>query len=146
MESNKVNENEISANKITPAPLAERHVCGLDPFIRKPELATSRFYMGSLVSFLSTGNDTGGRTSLMIYSGRPGNEPPPHLHEREHETYYILEGIVEFYCDGKVMLAGPGELVFLPMGKAHAFYIRTPEVRLLISLQATGEQAVGLDE
>lgn len=101
--------------------------------------------MGSLLTFLSTGNDTGGRASLMIYVGVAGNEPPPHIHEWEHETDYILEGIMEFYCEGKVMFARPGELVFLPKGKAPAFFIRSPEVKLLINLLATSEHAVGLD-
>ena len=145
MKNDQINSKEIEASTVPPSKLDEMHPGGLTPFLRTPELDTSRFYMGSLLTFLSTGNDTGGRTSLMIYDGVPGNEPPPDVHEWEHETYYILEGIMEFYCDGKVMLARQGELVFLPEGKAHAFFIRSPQVKLLITLHATSEHAVGLD-
>jgi len=145
METNQIDVNEIAANTVAPSKLNDKSLDGTAPFVRQADLETSKFYMGSLMSFLSTGDDTGGRTALMLYQAKPGNEPPPHIHEWEHETYYVLEGIMEFYCDGKVMVAKPGEFVFLPMGKAHAFYIRSPHVKVLIGLQANSDHAVGLD-
>jgi hypothetical protein len=60
--------------------------------------------------------------------------------------YYLLEGRMEFYCDGEILSIGAGEVAFLPQGKAHAFYIRSPVARALILVHATGEQAVGLDQ
>jgi|SRR5271166_4452583 len=80
-----------------------------------------------------------------LFHSRPGNEPPPHVLEREHELYYLLEGRMEFYCDDEILRIGAGEVAFLPQGKAHAFYIRSPIVRALIFVQATDERAVGLD-
>ena len=68
--------------------------------------------------------DTGGRFALMQVQGKPGNEPPPHLHEWEHETFYVLEGTMEFYCEDKVLTAHAGEAVLLTQGKPHTFYIR----------------------
>ena len=118
----------------------------MKPFVSKAELITSMDMMGDLLSFLATGDATGGRSAFFIHTSKPGNEPPPHLHEREHETFFILEGILEFYCDGKIMLAGPGELVFLPANVAHAFFIRTASAKMLTCLQASGNRAVGLDK
>jgi hypothetical protein len=37
------------------------------------------------MAFLATGSETGGRFALMEYHTKLGNEPPPHVHEREHE-------------------------------------------------------------
>ena len=31
----------------------------------------------------------------MEFQTQPGNEPPPHLHEWEHELFYMLEGSME---------------------------------------------------
>ena len=76
---------------------------------------------------------------------KPGNEPPPHVHEREHELYFVLEGTIRFYCEDKVMDVGAGEVVFLPQGKPHAFTCTSEVVRTLILVQATGEDAVVLD-
>lgn len=114
-------------------------------FMRSSGLETTLAYMGSNMSLFAKGEETGGRFALMEFHSRPGNEPPPHIHEWEHELYYLLEGRMEFYCDGEILSVGPGEVVFLPQGKAHAFYIRSPMVRTLILVQATDERAVGLD-
>ena len=112
---------------------------------RGATLDSSMFYMGSLQSFLAKGDDTGGRFALMEYQGKPGNEPPPHVHEWEHETYYVLEGAMEAYVEDKILLARAGEVIFLPQGKPHALYFRSPHLRVLIMAQASGEHAVGLD-
>jgi len=115
------------------------------PFQRSCSLETTLAYMGSIVCPFAKGEETGGRFALMEFQSRPGNEPPPHIHEWEHELYYLLEGRMEFYCDDKILRLGAGEVAFLPQGKAHAFYIRSLIVRALIFVQATPERAVGLD-
>ena len=115
------------------------------PFKRSSSLETTLAYMGSNMSLFAKGEETGGRFALMEFHSRPGNEPPPHIHEWEHELYYLLAGRMEFYCDGEILNVGRGEVAFLPQGKAHAFYIRSPMVRTLISVQATDERPVGLD-
>jgi len=44
----------------------------------------------------------------MEYQAKPGNEPPPHVHEWEHELYYVLEGAMEVYVEDKILLARAG--------------------------------------
>jgi len=113
---------------------------------RGSTLDSTTLYKGSLFSFLVKGEDSGGRDAMIEYRAKPGNEPAPYMNQWEHETYYVLEGVMEFYCgDSEVMVVNAGEMVFLPQGKAHAFYIRSPQVRALILVQAVGEHAVGLD-
>ena len=120
-------------------------ISSLPAFKRGSNLGTSKFYMGSLMSFLTKGADTGGRIALMEYQAQPGNEPPPHVHHWENELFYVLEGVMELYVGDKVLVIGPGEVAFVPRDKPHAFYIRTPQLRMLILAQATGAHAVGLD-
>jgi quercetin dioxygenase-like cupin family protein len=64
---------------------------------RSASVANTLTYMGSLMTFLVDGEETQGRFALMEYEAKPGNEPPPHLHELENETPYILEGEIEAY-------------------------------------------------
>jgi quercetin dioxygenase-like cupin family protein len=101
--------------------------------------------MGSLMTFLAKGSETDGRFALMEFQTKPGNKPPPHIHEREHELYFVLEGTMRFYCEYKVFDVEAGEVVFLPQGKAHAFNCTSDFVRTLIFVQATGSDAVCLD-
>ncbi len=117
----------------------------LPAFVRGSNLDTSMFYMGSLMSFLVNGADTGGRLAVMEYQAQPGNEPPPHLHQWENELFYVLEGVMELYVDDKVLVVGPGDMALAPQGRPHAFTIRSPLLRMLILVQATGAHAVGLD-
>lgn len=115
------------------------------PFARAATLDTTRSYMGSLMSFLTTGTETGGGLALMEYQGKPGNEPPPHIHLWENEIVYILDGVMEMYCGDAVMLLHPGEMAFIPRGRPHAFYIRSAQFRALAIVQSIGEQPVALD-
>lgn len=116
------------------------------PFTRAATLDTTRFYMGSLMSFLTTGAETEGGFALMEYRGKPGNEPPPHIHLWENEIVYVLDGVMEMYCGDTVMLLHPGEMAFVPRGQPHAFYIRSAQFRALVIVQAVGEDSVQLAE
>src|SRR5882757_6315902 len=91
------------------------------------------------------GSETDGRFALMEFRTKAGNEPPPHIHEWEHEVYFVLEGQMCFYCENKTLDIGVGDFVFLPQGKAHAFNCMSDVVRTLIFVQAAGTDAVGLD-
>ncbi len=114
-------------------------------FVRGADLDTSMMYMGSIMSFLVRAQDTDGRFAMVEYRARPGNEPPPHVHLREHEIFSVLEGKIEFHCEDQVETVGPGETIFLPKGKAHAFYIRSEYLRTLIISLATTEEPAALD-
>ena len=58
----------------------------------RQSLKESVWYSGNLLTFLATGEDTQGRFALIEIVGRKGNVPPPHIHHREDETFFILEG------------------------------------------------------
>jgi quercetin dioxygenase-like cupin family protein len=99
---------------------------------RRTNLKNTYAYMGSLMTFLVEGRDTGGQFALVEYRAKPGNEPPPHWHEVEDETFYILEGEMEAYLGDQVLRIGPGETLFIPHGEPHAWYILSPSFRALI--------------
>ena len=99
---------------------------------RRTDLESTYAYMGSLMTFLVEGRDTGGQFALMEYQAKPGNEPPPHWHEVEDETLYVLEGEMEAYLGDEVLRIGPGEALFIPHGEPHAWYILSPSFRMLI--------------
>ena len=119
----------------------------LQPFARKPALENSRFYMGNLITVLVRGSETGGRYALINGLARIGNEPPPHFHQWENETWYVRKGSLEFFVEGQegsVML-GAGDSMFVPRGHAHGLYYRAPKIEVLLIAQADGEHPVGLD-
>ena len=52
----------------------------------------SVWYSGHLMTFLATAEDTQGQFALIEAVARKGNIPPPHIHHREEETFYVPEG------------------------------------------------------
>jgi quercetin dioxygenase-like cupin family protein len=59
----------------------------------------------------------------------PGGGPPPHTHSGEDETFYLLEGEIEFLLGEARITAGPGDFVNVPRGTVHCF--RNPARRRL---------------
>jgi mannose-6-phosphate isomerase-like protein (cupin superfamily) len=63
--------------------------------------------------------DSGGAYSMMEQFYPPNGGPPLHLHHREDEWWYILEGSFVFEIDGERVYAGAGDTVFGPRGRRH---------------------------
>jgi mannose-6-phosphate isomerase-like protein (cupin superfamily) len=45
---------------------------------------------------------------------RPGGGPPPHIHTRADETYYLLAGQIEVLLGEETIVAGPNDFVNIP--------------------------------
>ena len=59
---------------------------------------------------------------------------PMHVHEREDEYSYVLEGELGVQVGDEVRYARPGDLVFKPRGIWHAFWNRTDEPARLLEI------------
>jgi len=65
--------------------------------------------------------------------------PPLHVHEKENETYYVLDGEFEFVCGPDRVTGGRGTFVFAPRGLPHRFKnIGGAPGRLLIAFTPAG--------
>src|SRR5436189_40174 len=71
------------------------------PTINTPPQGRTVAVVGDVYRFLATGEDTSGKYALWEAIVPPGGGPPPHVHSREEEGFYILEGEITFTIDGK---------------------------------------------
>jgi mannose-6-phosphate isomerase-like protein (cupin superfamily) len=74
------------------------------------------------VTIKATGADTAGSFYLgeaVIAPGFPG--PPPHVHERLHDMFYVLEGALALRLGEETVELGPGSFVCVPPGVVHTF-------------------------
>ena len=64
--------------------------------------------------------DTGGHYTLMEDNLKAQFALGLHLHRHHAETFYILDGDVDFFVDGDWMTAAPGTCLHVPPGVPHA--------------------------
>ena len=110
----------------------------LKAFKRGISLERSKWYMGMLLTNLAEAPDTSGAFSLFEATLVPGTEPPPHVHSREDELFYVLEGEFDVYVGKEVFKGKTGECIFLPRFKPHTFIVRSSRLRLLILFAPAG--------
>ena len=95
--------------------------------------------LGDLVTVKIHGRDTGGVYSQIESTCGPKVGPPPHIHHREDETFFVIEGEFEFICGGERTTGGPGTVARLPRGVSHRFAnIGDTPGRVLVTITPAG--------
>src|SRR5687768_7091356 len=77
--------------------------------------------VGDTMTFKATGERTGGSLVLLENLTAPGGGPPPHVHTREDEFFYVLDGTFEIRIGDELHELGPGGFAFVPRGVVHNF-------------------------
>jgi quercetin dioxygenase-like cupin family protein len=101
-------------------------------------------YAGHLFDWKLLGETSGGSFALAEVTGWQGGEPPLHVHTREDEFFYVLEGKLTFKIGDELLPAGPGSFIWAPRNVAHTFMFDTPSVRMLIGFLPAGQDEVFL--
>ena len=104
----------------------------------RESLDRSVWYNGWLMTFLAAGEETQGQFALIEAVGKKGNVPPPHIHHREDEIFYVLEGEIAASVNDRTIKVTPGTMVFLPRDVRHSFTIESEQVRMLQLLTPAG--------
>jgi mannose-6-phosphate isomerase-like protein (cupin superfamily) len=95
--------------------------------------------VGDVYRFLATGEDTNGKYALWEAIVLPGGGPPPHVHSREEEGFYVLEGEITFTIGDNRLVAGAGMFANMPVGTPHSFKNESSRpARMLISVAPAG--------
>ena len=111
---------------------------GVAQYARRVDSGSSVWYMGNLFTVLAGSEDTEGQFALIEMLARKGTEPPRHVHHREDEAFYVLEGEITFYIGDESYVATPGTFVFAPRGIPHSWVVETDVVRKLVTLTPGG--------
>lgn len=114
-------EHEIVFPTLDPSPPVQRVEPELDPCIVFPGEGKTLHAFGEEVRVMLDGAKTGGAFTMWVEITPPGGGPPPHWHEHEDEWFLVLEGVVSFLAEGEWTDAHPGDAVFAPRGRVHAF-------------------------
>lgn len=86
-----------------------------------PDEGTRLWVVDELITFKATGEDTGGAYLLTDSVVPPQGGPPPHVHNREDEAFWVLEGELDVSVGESSFRADAGSFVHLPRGVPHSF-------------------------
>jgi quercetin dioxygenase-like cupin family protein len=75
---------------------------------RMPAEGRTIAVVGDVYRFLATGEDTNEKYAQWEAIVPPGGGPPPHVHSREEEGFYVLEGEISFTIGGERHVASAG--------------------------------------
>ncbi len=104
----------------------------LEPVIVRATEGEARWWLGSLAVLKATAADTGGALTIVEVTERPGAAQPLHVHHRDHEAFWILEGAVTFEVGGATIEARAGDYAFGPRGIPHRYTVGDRGCRMLI--------------
>lgn len=98
----------------------------------------ARWWFGALAEIKVTKEDTGGQLSIVEITEPPGAEAPLHVHRREDEGFWILEGSVTLEVGDQTIEAGPGDFAWGPRDIPHRYTAGPDGCRMLFILTPGG--------
>ncbi len=116
------------------------------PVLRQLHEGQTVAVVGDVYRFLATGDDTDGKYAMFEAVVRPGGGPPPHIHSREEESFYVLEGEITFQVGDDRIVAKAGTFANMPVGSLHSFRNDTDKTaRMIVSVAPAGLEKMFLE-
>jgi quercetin dioxygenase-like cupin family protein len=111
------------------------------PTVLAPGEGDAYWFLGSLVTIKASADSTGGAVAVMENLAPRGSGSPLHVHGREDEWFYVIEGELTFWVDGRQSVAPAGSFVFGPKGLPHTFMVSSETARFLLVTEPAGFEA-----
>lgn len=109
------------------------------PKIVLPGEGRTVWAMGIQVTVRVTADDTAGAYSVFEDLVPPGGGPPLHVHSREDETMFVLEGELEAQLGDQIATVTPGTFIHMARGTPHRFKnLKDKPARMLLSYTPGG--------
>jgi quercetin dioxygenase-like cupin family protein len=93
----------------------------MKPIFRPNGTAPAVWGPGDRYNLLATGEETNNAFFQFEAIVPVGGGPPPHIHSREDESFYVVSGGLEILVGASTYQAKAGDFVFVPRGTVHRF-------------------------
>jgi mannose-6-phosphate isomerase-like protein (cupin superfamily) len=104
--------------------------------VRSGEGQTLRWGPAGRVRIIAGASTTHNSFSIVEATEGPGSGAPLHIHHREAEGFYILDGAIELTCGSEKVVAHAGDFVCAPKDVPHKYVVlgdKAARVLLLFS-------------
>ena len=99
----------------------------------------ARWWFAGLAVIKAGAADTNGQLTVVEVTEPPNAQAPLHVHHREDEAFYVLEGSATIYVgDEAAVEAGPGDFAFGPRDVPHRYTIGPDGCRMLFICTPAG--------
>jgi quercetin dioxygenase-like cupin family protein len=105
---------------------------GATPIAHGPGEGEALWFLGSLVTMKASAETTAGRVMVNENLAPRGAGSPLHVHHREDEWFYVIEGQLTFWVGGEVIDAPAGSFVYGPRDIPHTFVVSSEQARFLL--------------
>jgi quercetin dioxygenase-like cupin family protein len=99
--------------------------------ISDPDAQAAIWFLGALSQLRISGAQTGGAFALADHLAARGNASPVHVHDRDDETFFVLDGELRVFAGEGEHTAGPGTVAVLPRRLSHAYVVTSATARFL---------------
>lgn len=110
----------------------------LEPMATRRGEGEARWWFASLAEIKVTTEQTGGLLSIIEITEPPNAVGPLHVHHREDEGFWILEGDVTFEVGDTTIEATAGDFAFGPRGIPHSYTVGGAGCRMLFIMTPGG--------
>jgi mannose-6-phosphate isomerase-like protein (cupin superfamily) len=100
--------------------------------------AETVWFLATRMAVLATAETTAGALGLVEQLVPAGFSPPLHVHSREDELFYVIDGRVTCLVGDRRFEAGPGSFVFLPRDIPHSFVVEGDAPARILELVLPG--------
>ena len=108
------------------------------PYLLRPGERGAIWSLGGHFTTKADVDDTGGGYALVEAVAFRATEPPLHVHSREDEAWYVLDGQMTFQVGDARLVATTGCFAFAPRGMPHAFTVDLEPSRVLVLVTPAG--------
>jgi quercetin dioxygenase-like cupin family protein len=110
----------------------------LKPLAVRSDEGEAHWWFGNLAVIKTTADDTAGQLTIVEITAPPGLEVPLHVHHRDDEGFWILEGDVTFEVGDATIEAHAGDYVFGPRDIPHRYTVGDDGCRMLFIMVPGG--------
>jgi mannose-6-phosphate isomerase-like protein (cupin superfamily) len=91
--------------------------------VRRAGEAPVTWALGSLFEQLVSADRTAGALGATLVTQPPGLATPTHVHTRESEAWFVLDGTITYRAGTELVDLTAGDFIYLPRNVPHAFRI-----------------------
>ncbi len=118
-----------------------------EPKVMSAETVSKTPFPGHATYLLSDADTTPSEIAVLELSLPPKTfGAPAHIHTKEDEHFYVLEGEVDFLNNEEIITVAKGGLIILPRGNLHGFWNGSDKNAKLLLIVSPGKFASFFDQ